>query len=77
MPTHSPRPRPRDANQLGKMVVDIATGQLEDKAESESKPVDEVKRKAGLKGGRARSQSLEPERRSEIAAQAAKARWED
>ena len=74
MPTQSHRPRPRDANQLGKMIVDIATGQLEDRAEG--KLVDEVKQKAGLKGGRARAQVLGPERRSEIAAQAAKARWE-
>ena len=69
------RKRPRDPNQLGKLVVDIATGQVEDRAESRN--VHQVKRAAGIKGGSARAQSLTPERRSEIALMAAKARWED
>ena len=33
------------------------------------------RRKGGLKGGKARAQKLSPERRSEIARAAAKARW--
>lgn len=34
-----------------------------------------IGRRGGLKGGPARAQSLSPERRKEIASQAAKARW--
>ena len=72
---HGLKKRPRDPNQLGKLIVDIATGQVEDRDEARS--VHEAKRAAGVKGGSARAQSLTPERRSEIASVAAKARWED
>jgi general stress protein YciG len=34
-----------------------------------------IGQKGGLKGGKARSMKLSPERRSEIARKAAKARW--
>lgn len=68
--------RPRDPNQLGKLVVDIATGQVEDEI-PEAKPVHQGKRRGGLKGGRARAQALDPARRSEIASVAAKARWDE
>jgi hypothetical protein len=61
--------RPRDANQLAKRVVDIATGEIDDKLP------DEQKRKAGLMGGKARATALTPEQRTEIAFIAAKARW--
>ena len=68
------RKRPRDPNQLGKMLLDIATGQIEDRGGD--KPVaNPAKQAAGLKGGPARARSLTPERRSEIAKSAAKARW--
>ena len=67
------RKRPRDPSELGKLVVDIATGQVEDKAEGQ--PVDEAKRRAGHKGGRARAQALDAEERSRIARAAATARW--
>jgi hypothetical protein len=30
MPDRSRKPRPRDPNQLAKLVIDIATGQVED-----------------------------------------------
>ncbi len=57
-------------------VMQEATGQTEPK----EKPVKvfdakTLGRKGGLKGGKARSAKLTPERRSEIAKQAAKARW--
>lgn len=68
---------PKDANQLAKSIVDIATGEAQ-----EVKPVDEVKaaaaalgRLGGLKGGKARAQSLSAKKRSEIAKKAATARW--
>lgn len=70
------RKRPRDANQLAKLVVDIATGATEDAVESPGNPKAVASgRKGGLSGGRARAEKLTPERRSEIARQAARARW--
>ena len=65
--------RPRDINQLAKMIVDLTTGNpIVEEPES-------VKAKAGrlggLKGGKARKDALSPERRSEIAKKAAAARW--
>ena len=61
--------RPRDANQLAKFVVDLATGEAE-----EVKP-DPSKVEAGEKGGRARAKNLTDQEKSEIAKRAAAARW--
>jgi hypothetical protein len=74
-------PRPRDPVQLGKLVGDILTGQVEDNAPAI--PVDPNKdpaavalgRKGGLKGGRARAESLTPPERKKIAQDAARKRW--
>jgi hypothetical protein len=63
--------RPRDPNQLAKIIVDIATG---DDPAPESKTVIRA-RKAGAVGGVARARSLTPTDRSEIARLAASARW--
>ena len=63
--------RPRDTSQLAKAIVDIATGEVDDK-----EPELSVKRrKAGQKGSKARAKALTPEERSEIARHAAQARW--
>jgi hypothetical protein len=69
--------RPRDSNQLGKLIVDIATGEVEDISDqSEKNPAAvELGRKGGLKGGKARAASMTPEQRSEAAKRAARARW--
>lgn len=69
--------RPRDTNQLAKSIVDLSTGQAEEKDPDEGKDPAAVAlgRKGGLKGGKARASSLTPEQRSEIASNAAKARW--
>ena len=72
--------RPRDPNQLGKLIVDISVGEAEDPIstpESEGKDVAAVAlgKRGGLKGGHARAASLAPQTRSEIASKAAKARW--
>jgi hypothetical protein len=64
--------RPRDPIQLGKLIVDIATGQVKEPEETKS---EKRARDAGKKGGPARSASLTPEQRSEIARVAAAARW--
>lgn len=64
--------RPRDPNQLAKLMVDIASGEASEIEETAS-----AKRasKAGSKGGPARAQALTPQQRSEIASIAAQARW--
>jgi len=64
--------RPRDPNQLGKLIADIATGEVVEKPES-------VKAKAGraggLKGGRSRMGGLTDEERVKLAKKAAEKRW--
>jgi len=66
--------RPRDPNQLAKLIVDIATGESGDTV-SESKRNPSQKRKGGLRGGKARAKRLSKERRHTIAQDAARARW--
>jgi hypothetical protein len=69
--------RPRDPNQLGKLIVDIATGKAEDTPADEGKnpAAVELGRKGGLKGGKARADSMTAEQRKEAAQKAARARW--
>lgn len=67
--------RPRDLNQLAKLILDIATEQTKDTI-SESKRIAKPKGRAGgLKGGKARAQHLTSEQRQDIAKLAARARW--
>jgi hypothetical protein len=81
MPDRS-RTRPKDPNQLAKFIVDVATGEREDR---ETTPDEQGKNPAavalgrlgGLKGGRARADALSKKKRIEIARRAAKARWKD
>ncbi len=69
-------PRPRDPVQLGKLMVDIMTGQVPDAVDDgKDAAASELGRRGGLKGGEARAQSLLPERRREIARKGAKTRW--
>ena len=76
MPDRSSK-RPRDPNQLGKLIVDIATGEVEDTPVEDGKNPAAVAlgRKGGLKGGKARAESMTPDQRSEAAKRAAAARW--
>jgi hypothetical protein len=69
--------RPRDSNQLGKLIVDIATGEIADEQPDAGKDPAAVAlgRKGGLKGGKARAERMTPEQRSEAAKKAARARW--
>lgn len=64
--------RPRDPNQLAKLMVDIATGEETDEEMTASQ---EHAAKGGKKGGKARAKALTPAERSEIASIAAQARW--
>ena len=74
------RKRPRDFAQRAKMVVDIATGEVEDREptpEEQGKDPAAVSlgRRGGLKGGKARAEKLTAKRRKEIARKAALKRW--
>lgn len=64
--------RPRDPNQLAKLVVDLATGDASDPKET---VLTKRASTAGRKGGPARAKSLTPAQRAEIATVAAHARW--
>jgi hypothetical protein len=67
--------RPRDPNQLAKMIVDIATGELDDTVSESKKQPSRKGRAGGLKGGKARAKRLTPQERGDIAKLAARARW--
>jgi hypothetical protein len=62
--------RPRDANQLAKLIADIATGEADDAPAKNEAAV-----ALGRKGGKARAAKMSPERRAEIAKKAAAKRW--
>lgn len=68
--------RPRDPNQLGKLIVALSVGE-----ETETLPPASSKDPAavalGRKGGAARANALSKKRRTEIAKDAAKKRWKN
>jgi hypothetical protein len=77
MPDRS-RKRPRDLNRLAEAIVGEATGEEPSKSEDEphkDAAAVELGRRGGLKGGPARAQRLSKQQRSDIARQAARARW--
>ncbi len=79
--TRTPK-RPRDPNQLAKLIVDIATGSADESGPHAPDPNKDpaavaLGRRGGLKGGRARAEKLTDEQRRAIARNAAKARWGD
>jgi len=75
--------RPRDPVQLGKLIGDILTGQVEDSAPipppdpNKDQAAVALGRKGGLKGGRARAESLTSAERKKIAREAARRRWQN
>lgn len=76
----STKPKERDANLTAFRVVQEAT---QDEPEDVAEPPPEknpaavaLGRLGGKKGGKARADSLSPEKRREIARKAAQARWE-
>ncbi len=76
MPDRS-RKRPRDPNELGKLVVDLVTGAVEESDSDAGKDpaAVELGRRGGLKGGKARAAKMTADQRSEAARRAARARW--
>jgi hypothetical protein len=70
--------RPKDTNQKAKMIVDIATGEAEESIaplSGKNPAAVALGKLGGLKGGKARANSLTAKKRTEIARKAAKARW--
>ena len=67
--------RPRDLNQLAKLIVDIASGEVVDEVSPKKRSASLPGRSGGLKGGRARAKSLTDAERADIARIAAHARW--
>ena len=69
--------RPRDPAQLAKLMIDIASGEVEDRApaadDSGKNPASG--RLGGKKGGAARAAKLSPKKRKKIAQMGAPARW--
>lgn len=71
-------PRPRDPIQLGKLMVDIATGQVPDAVDDGKDPATTANaRKAGEAGGRSRADNLSADERTRIARTAATKRWKN
>lgn len=68
---------PRDLNKLAAFIVDQTTNEnQETEAQTTKNPAAvALGRLGGLKGGKARAESLTTKRRKEIAEKAAKARW--
>lgn len=64
----------KDLNQLAKFITEQATNEDIDKPVKNGAAV-ALGRLGGLKGGKARADSLTPERRKEIAVLAAEKRW--
>ena len=73
MPTKRP---PRDVNELARYVLDVTTGKA-DKIEPATKNPAAVAlgRLGGLKGGKARAETLTAKQRKQSAKKAASARW--
>jgi hypothetical protein len=68
--------RPRDLNQWAKRMVEIATGEVSDRAPTpEERGVDPAASAMGERGGAARAKSLTEAERSAIAKKAAEGRW--
>jgi hypothetical protein len=79
VPEHH-RCRPRDFNQLAKLIVNQATGQaprdeLAPRGDGKNPAAVALGRLGGLKGGKARAAKLSGKKRKAIAKKAAAARW--
>lgn len=70
---------PKDTNKRAHQVAKLLTESVDTLSEAPRSPISaylaEIGRKGGLKGGKARAKRLTKEQRSEIASNAAKARW--
>ena len=73
---------PKDPNQLAAEIVRLSTEDLTTQVGKLAVPLSisqylsKIGKKGGLKGGKARAKKLTAKKRSQIARQAARARWE-
>jgi hypothetical protein len=72
--------RPRDLNQWAKRMVEIATGEVDDREftpeeQGKNHPAVALGRLGGLKGGALRAARLTTNQKAEIGRKAAAARW--
>jgi hypothetical protein len=69
--------RPRDANQLAKLIVDLSVGEAADVDPNAGKDPAAIQRgrAGGMKGGKARAKAISSSARQAIARRAARARW--
>ena len=72
--------RPRDPAQLAKLMIDIASGEVEDREptpEEQGKNPAAVERgrAGGLKGGKARAEKMTAVERKDAALKAVRSRW--
>jgi hypothetical protein len=68
----------KDVNELAFSIVQQATGEIPKQEPPMKNPAAvSLGRLGGLKGGKARSDSLTPEQRASIASKAAQARWKN
>lgn len=70
--------KPRDPNRLAHVVVQIATGEVEETLpleDGKNPAAVELGQRGGLKGGKARAARLTPDQRAEAARIAAQSRW--
>ena len=65
--------RPRDPAMLAATIIGLATGEITEGDVASGRVL--ARSAGGVKGGPARAKALTPERRTEIARAAAKARW--
>jgi len=73
-----PKRSSKDINQTAFNIVQQSTGQASVIPSKEKNPAAvALGRLGGLKGGKARAESLTPKKRSEIAQKAAKSRWKN
>jgi hypothetical protein len=67
--------RPKDTNQLAKLIADLSTGETTEPKSEKNPAAVALGRLGGLKGGKARAESLTPAKRKAIAKKAAAKRW--
>jgi hypothetical protein len=75
--------RPRDPNQLAKLIVDLSTGDAQQPEPQAAPPtavnlseyMSTIGRKGGQIGGKRRLKTMTKEQRRKVAARAARARW--
>ena len=69
--------RPRDVNQLAKLIVDLSVGNAEDQDPNVGKNMRKVEsgRKGGLHGGKVRTTKMSNDELSSAARKAALKRW--